>query len=83
MWKGWQGLSVIIDRTDINLEQRLPWLQLAKEKAGPFEGHFYGLKDLSQRLKTFLGPNSHGATMETEGIGSVSPPGHTHVTSGT
>ena len=29
-----QGLSVIIDRTDINLEQRMPWLQLAREKAG-------------------------------------------------
>lgn len=27
-----QGLSVIIDRTDINVEQRAPWAQLAKSK---------------------------------------------------
>ena len=25
---------MIIDRTDINVEQREPWLKLAKEKAG-------------------------------------------------
>ena len=36
-----QGLSVIIDRTDINVEQRAPWAQLAKSKA-PNGAMIYG-----------------------------------------
>lgn len=49
---------MIIDRTDINVEQRAPWVQLASEKARSNSSGFSGgsLVSTSVVSWSFLGP---------------------------